>query len=481
LKFYKLQNVILLGVSLIIFMSPALWNGFPLIFTDSLSYLTSGVELVAPVDRPIFYGLFIRLSNLILDLWGLVFLQSVLVIFLLLKLASTLFPNLSKRTDFIWLCLIGVTTSAPWFASQISADIFISCLFLTMVILALICERASLGNIIFLAGLLALEICMHSGNLIIGFLLFLCILSLLYVQKKSWSHIKKFSLITIGSFIVSIASIVASNVIFDQGFTFNRWGKVIFLARVLEDGPGLRYLNDVCATRDLKTCTALPLFNEASKKEEDLGLTKNPETKNLVLNALLWDGGINLVGGLSVVNSEALEIIHGAIRTYPLQMAHAFTRNTYDQFTIFSVGNQFGSTAHLIAMNNFFQVHFPAIYKSYIDSHQSSGRVNSVTNVLNRAYNIIIIFSGCFMLLLAYSPPRNQSYWNTVKLNSSVQLVIFSLLGFLIANAMITGGISAVFDRYQSRVIWLLPSIAFLLIIELTMRKYKTHPYLLVD
>jgi hypothetical protein len=97
-----------------------------------------------------------------------------------------------------------------------------------MVILALVCERASVGNIIFLAGLMILEICMHSGNLIIGFLLFLCILSLLYVQKKSWSHIKKFSLITIGSFIVSIASIVASNVVFDQGFTFNRWGKVIF-------------------------------------------------------------------------------------------------------------------------------------------------------------------------------------------------------------------------------------------------------------
>ena len=478
MKFYKLQNFILFGIVSIIFMTPAIWNGFPLIFTDSLSYLHSGVELVAPVDRPIFYGLFTRLSNLILDLWGLLFLQSVLVIFLLLKLASILFPDLSIKNSLIWLYLIGLTTSVPWFISQISADIFISCLFLTMVILALVCERASFGNIIFLAGLMILEICMHSGNLIIGFLLFLCILSLLYVQKKSWSHIKKFSLITIGSFIVSISSIVASNVVFDQGFTFNRWGKVIFLARVLEDGPGLRYLNDICATRDLKTCAALPLFNEASKKEEDLGLTKNPETKNLVLNALLWDGGINLVGGLSVVNSEALEIIRGAIRTYPLEMAHAFAKNTYDQFTIFTVGNQFGSTAHLIAINNFFQVHFPTSYKSYINYHQSKGGVNIVTNVLNPAYNLTIIFSGSFILVLAYFSFRKQSYWDRICKNSSVQLVIFSLLGFLISNAMITGGISAVFDRYQSRVIWLLPAITLLCIIESITRKYKKSNFL---
>ena len=473
MKHYRLQNFILLALVFNIFIAPAIWNGFPLIFTDSLSYLTSGIDLVAPVDRPIFYGLFIRISNLMMDLGGLVLFQAALVIFLLLKLAATLLPNLSIRISLLWLCFIGMMTSVSWFVGQISPDIFTSCLFLTMIILALICEQASLRCIALLVGLLILEICMHSGNLIIGFMFFLYILGLSWIQKKSWSYIKRFSVIMMTSFVISFTAIVVSNAIFHQGVTFNRWGKVIFLARILEDGFGLQYLNSICVTESLKTCAALPLFNEASKKEEDLGLTKNPETKNLVLNALLWDGGINLVGGLSVVNSEALDIIHGAIRTYPLQMAHAFARNTYDQLTIFSVGNQFSSTAHLIAINNFFQVHFPASYKSYIDSHQSKGGVNIVTNVLNPAYNLTIIFSGSFILVLVYFSFRKQSYWDRICKNSSVQLVIFSLLGFLISNAMITGGISAVFDRYQSRVIWLLPAIALLCIIELITQKSK--------
>ena len=187
-----------------------------------------------------------------------------------------------------------------------------------------------------------LEINMHSGNLLIACMLFFCIISLLYMQKKSLRYIKRFSLITITSLVISIVAIVSSNVLFHQGFTFNRWGKIIFLARILEDGPGLEYLNSVCTNEGLKTCAALPLFNKAAYQEIVLGITANPEVKNLVLNALLWDGGINVIGGLSIVNSEASTIIRGTFWAYPSKMAYAFVQNSIDQLKTFSVGNQFG-------------------------------------------------------------------------------------------------------------------------------------------
>ncbi|MCE7530519.1 hypothetical protein [Polynucleobacter sp. IMCC 29146] len=470
---HRLQNFILLLVTFSIFTAPATWNGFPLIFTDSLTYLVSGIDLVAPVDKPIFYGLFIRISNLILDFWGLVIFQSALVIFLLLKLASSLFPNLSQRISLLWICLTGMMTSVPWFVGQISADIFTSCLFLTIIILALNCERASYGNIILLGGLMILNICMHSGNLMIGFTLFILMIGLLLLQKRSWSYIKKFSYISITSFAISIAAIVASNSIFHQGVTFNRWGKVIFLARILEDGPGLQYLNSVCTKEALKTCAALPLFNEAAKKEIDLRLTTTPELKNLVLNALLWDGGINAVGGLPIINNEASYIIRETIKTYPLSMANAFVNNSLDQLKVFSVGNQFGSTIHLTAINNFFLAHFPDSYQSYFSSHQSQGTVNIATNLVNLIYNVVVILSGFFIFVIIYLSFKSKFCQIAACKNSAVQLVIFSLIGFLISNAMITGGLSAVFDRYQSRVIWLLPAISLLFAIELMKQQYK--------
>jgi len=474
LKHYRLQNFILLALVFNIFIAPAIWNGFPLIFTDSLSYLTSGIDLVAPVDRPIFYGLFIRISNLIMDLGGLVLFQAALVIFLLLKLAAILLPNLSIRISLLWLCFIGMMTSVSWFVGQISPDIFTSCLFLTMIILALIFEQASLRCIALLVGLLILEICMHSGNLIIGFMFFLYILGLSWIQKKSWSYIKRFSVIMMTSFVISFSAIVVSNAIFHQGVTFNRWGKVIFLARLLEDGFGLQYLNSICVTESLKTCAALPLFNEAAKKEVELGLMANPVLKNLVLNALLWDGGINAIGGLTILNSEAGSIINGAIQAYPSQMGYAFANNSLDQFKTFSVGNQFGSTAHLLAMNSLFKSYFPGSYQSYIHSHQYTGTVNLVTNILNPVYTMTVILSGFFILAVGCLSFKSQSCLVRVCKISSTKLVIFSLIGFLIINAMVTGGISAVFDRYQGRVIWLIPAISFLFAIELIKQQYKT-------
>jgi hypothetical protein len=45
-------------------MLDAIYNGYPLVYSDTSTYLASGFELQTPVDRPITYGLFIRLTSL---------------------------------------------------------------------------------------------------------------------------------------------------------------------------------------------------------------------------------------------------------------------------------------------------------------------------------------------------------------------------------------------------------------------------------
>lgn len=464
LRVGSLKNYFLLVLAFASFMLPALWNGFPFIFTDSLSYLTSGIDLNAPVDRPIFYGLFTRVSNLIFEVWGLVLLQAAMVIYLLVRLSSVLLPELPRVKVLAWIIFTGLLTSAPWFIGQISADIFTACLFLTMILLLLTYEGGSLGNILLLSGMLILEICMHSGNLAIGLLFLFWTVALLLIQKKSWVFIKRYILIIFSCLLIGVMAIVSSNIIFHQGATFNRWGKVILLARILEDGPGLRYLNTICERGELKTCAALPLFNEAAQKEVEFGFTSDPELKNLVLNALLWDGGINKIGGLSEVSSEARSIILGAFLTYPAQVINAFLANSIDQLKTFSVGNQFGSTAHIAAISDFIKAQLPASYKNYVASRQYKSEVKSLINSMNPIYNFIIWISTIFLLAVLYFLRPSQLHNQVLFSAPSVRIVIISLFGFLLSNAVVTGGLSAVFDRYQSRVIWLLPAIAILLV-----------------
>lgn len=467
----KLLNIFLLALAFLSLVWPAIWNGFPFIFTDSLSYLTSGVELLAPVDRPIFYGLFIRISLLFTEIWGLVFFQAAIVIYLLQRLVNALLPDLPQKNDLLWIILVGLCTSAPWFVGQVSADIFTSCLFLAMIILLLTCKQATSGSIAFLGGVIVLAICMHSGNLIIGALLLLYMVGLLLLQKEPWSYIKKYTLIVSSCLLIGFISIVSSNIIFHQGLTFNRWGNVILLARILEDGAGLKYLNAVCESSNLKTCAALPLFNEAAQKEIELGITSNPELKNMVLNALLWDGGINKIGGLSEVNSEASSIIWGTFLTYPKEVFHAFLINSIDQLKTFSVGNQFGSTAHIVEINNYIESQFPNSYQSYVKSSQYQNTIKPVIILINPIYSLFIYFSLIFLLVALYISWQYKSRWESVFRGAPIQLVTYSVFGFLFFNAIVTGGLSAVFDRYQSRVIWLLPAITILIIFGMMRRR----------
>src|ERR1035438_4255445 len=65
----------------------AIYNGFPILYNDTSTYLNSGFELITPADRPITYGIFIRLASLNgFSLWTVIFFQSFILSFLIFLL-----------------------------------------------------------------------------------------------------------------------------------------------------------------------------------------------------------------------------------------------------------------------------------------------------------------------------------------------------------------------------------------------------------
>ena len=129
-------------------------------------------------------------------------------------------------------------------------------------------------------------------------------------------------------------------------------------------------------------------------------------------------------------------------------------------------------------MNSFFQLHYPQMFESYSGSHQFLSQVRSVTNLVNPFYNKLIWISAILMglvfveVLLRFLGVRGSL--KKVVLSSrdgAPLLLVFGLLMFLIFNALVTGAVSGVFDRYQARVIWLVPAIALLVILGLRSEK----------
>ncbi len=83
--FYQLGQIL---VSVILLIVPALINGYPLLYSDSATYIESGMGLFVPIDRPIFYGLFIRIASMSYSLWFVVILQSLVIVALINRLLS---------------------------------------------------------------------------------------------------------------------------------------------------------------------------------------------------------------------------------------------------------------------------------------------------------------------------------------------------------------------------------------------------------
>ena len=447
-------GVVLFGA--FVFLIPAIWNGFPFIFTDSLSYIISGIDLIAPPDRPIFYGIFIRITNLVMNLWGSVICQAILLSVLLVKLAKKLFPSLNAIGLMLWLVFIAIFTAAPWFIGQISPDIFSAILFLALAIWVIAFKEANILDSILICLMLILSICVHSSNLLICICSSLIIILWLIAKKESWKNIRKFIAIIIFSNLISVFLILASNVWSHYGVTLNPSGKVFMLARLLEDGPGLEFLKNNCNPPKFKTCASLPMLERAKEIELTGNSDQDPELKNLVASSFLWGGGLQISGGIFAVSNEASQIINQSIRQYPFIQIQAVINNTWDQLGAFAVGEQLKSTLKLEAINKFFYLSFPESYEDYLNSRQSSGNLSTILGYLNPIFFYVVLISLVSLVIIFATLVISGTQ------HHRIAVVIGVLFIFEIINAAITGALSGVFDRYQSRVIWLLPAIAAL-------------------
>jgi hypothetical protein len=105
---------------------PALYNGYPLVYSDSGTYISSGFELKVPDDRPIMYGLIIRLFSLNISLWYVIIAQAIgsaVLIYTLIKVyvkSDKLTYIVFSISAFILMPFSGL----PWYCSAILSDIY---------------------------------------------------------------------------------------------------------------------------------------------------------------------------------------------------------------------------------------------------------------------------------------------------------------------------------------------------------------------
>jgi hypothetical protein len=113
-------------------MWPSLWNGYPLVFADTGTYLSQAIEHYIGWDRPVFYSLFLLPLHMTITIWPAIVAQALLVAYTLHLVRRTLLPAFSAWWLVPIAVFLSVATALPWFASQLVPDVFTSLLVLVL-------------------------------------------------------------------------------------------------------------------------------------------------------------------------------------------------------------------------------------------------------------------------------------------------------------------------------------------------------------
>jgi len=248
------SRLLLTIVSILILSLPSFYNQFPFVFSDTGAYIKSGFENYPLTDRPITYGLFIRISSLNISLWLTLFTQVFFVFFVL----RVLYLTFKKRLNFVGekefifsITFLTIFSSLGLTSNTLMPDIFSSTLLISIFLIYLKKNNSLIK--LFLCFIVYISILMHLSNgiaAISSFIIYLLILKFLFQEPI----ITKNNLLIILILFISMPSLLlinnlksATNNIYSSKYAF-------VLGRLINDGIYEMYLDEKCPNVPYNIC-----------------------------------------------------------------------------------------------------------------------------------------------------------------------------------------------------------------------------------
>src|SRR6185437_11378379 len=216
----------------VLLLTPAIWNGYPLLQWDTGGYLARWYEGYLVPSRSTVFGLYLHLgegSDFWLDLAA----QALATLWILQLTLRVLGLSQPFRLLAISLSLV-LTTALPWLASMLLTDIFAGLSVLSLFILVAHGERISGTEKFLLFLFTAFAAATHSGTL--GVLLGLCVLGFI-ARPFLRARIAVSGLIQGGlALLAGAAMLLAANFAMSKQLAWTPGGSGVAFGRMLQDG-----------------------------------------------------------------------------------------------------------------------------------------------------------------------------------------------------------------------------------------------------
>jgi len=462
---------------LLICLWPALYNGQPLFYADTSTYirgadagfsrLTHRVTVwssqdTSPEDaraeaiasrrrkslnsvadkavfagRSIYYGGLLYLADMTGRLWPAGLVQAAAVLLAIALTLRTLSSFTWPRFFFISLVLATLTPVA-FFASYLMPDIFAAVTILACASLLTLRASTPLWETITWVVLLSAALLFHDSHIVIALVLlvFAVLWTVLSRRPIPWTGVSGIA--------VALALAFAGEALFSFGVSKLVGAPPVripfLMARMIADGPGYRYLVRNCPGSQLTVCQFLNRLPQATS--EDFLWSTEPD-KGVFAVADAWTR--------RKLADEQFRFVRATVAFDPFGELAAVVHDTWSQFCQFDMG-EFNFTA---PQRVFLAAHIPEPYLGQMKTTRA-WKETMPTRALSRTMVFLTVLStACLIASIA----RRK------RLGYSRRSIIFAaaVVTGVITNAAVCGAMSVPLNRYQARVVWLLPLTAILL------------------
>jgi hypothetical protein len=477
-KRFVIPSVCVVG-TLLAMMWPALYNGQPIMFPDTQAYIRVADSCVAKITghksqwsksatgakqvcsaaaaakpqnaapskvvflgRSVYYGAILYLGSAMMRLWPSAIFHAFAA---MLAICLTLYEFYGFRWKFFLLVCAGLAAVTPlaFFTSFLMPDIFAGITILAMANLFVFADTMPRWRIVTWTALLGLSVLVHSSHLMLAFGFLMVVLMYCLVRRALlWRK-------AIVAAVVGIAVGIVGEAVFDFSIQHVLGVDAIrpphIMARVLADGPGAAFLKEKCPGAGFAACAFVKLM--PVRDPDDFLWSLDPHL-----------GGFALADTATkhALGKEQFRFLFAVFRYDPIGQIYASLRDAASQFAMIGLGEfnlARGDTFHAETYRCKLP---PAVFANL---SESSFWRNAMPTVF---FTALTRFSA--LAALGYVLWYFNRYWNNgVFVKSNLGIFVILVLGGLLANAAICGALSTPHDRYQTRIIWLLPFAAILL------------------
>ena len=404
-----------------LFVWPALWNGYPLLYSDTHVFINQPTPGFFNWDKPFIYGPWMLPFHAWQSLWGVVLVQGILISNLV-WLTQQVF-GVARPLRHLLLCgVLSLLTGASWFVSLLMPDIFSGMVVLSIFILGF-SKQLSKSMAVWVSLLGALAIAVHLSHLVIAAA---CLCVVLVFRWRRFLY-------AVLPLVIALFSLVGTTMYAFNKVAVSPFGSVFMLARMSADGNVKSVLEKYCPEKSWTLCA----WTDRLAKDSD---------------SFMWDpkGPVwSHPGGPIGLAPEASEIVALTLRTRPMPLLWSALQNTVMQLSMVKLGDTIHSdwldVTVLKSVEKFFP---PAELERYKKAHQVQETMLEKVSFVSTVGTYAVLLGFLLSLYLLYRAVQARDW-------TALGFILLIWVGVL-ANAFATGALSKPHYRYQTRIAWLL-------------------------